>query len=188
MNRAEQKHKAIMKIIMKGFHYKLTPAERSELATLTGYYRGGKGRPPKNEQATPRITDADFDTPEAFKKLAEKIINKPIWCMPGWKKHRPRGSKSPKVAARHAERYQSEVATYKEDTKGFTLQLCENATGISYPNNPTENEIAAYDSTVRTFRRDLAKGHEAEMNNESQKEQIAGIAASLQNILNKHSK
>lgn len=87
----EEYKEVIQLVIVVGFSRKLTKAERKRLADLTGYFmKEGKGAIPKDKRHLPRITEADFRTREAYKQLAEKILQRPIAASPywseGWKK------------------------------------------------------------------------------------------------------
>lgn len=188
MTPAEQAYKETMEIIMHGFNHKLTPMEISRLAKLVGYYRGGKGRPPKDKQHLHRITDADFDTPEAYKSLVERIIGKPVRITPVWKRQRPKGSKSQQVKTRKLERYQLEVDSYEQGHYSTTEQIFEQATGESWPTGSSEAKYRRYDSNKRTFRRDIADGHKITAVENADKDALNDIAESLRNISDKHSK
>ncbi|BET57918.1 hypothetical protein [Geobacter sp. 60473] len=81
----EEYKEVIQLVIVVGFSRKLTKAERRRLANLTGYFmQERQGPAPKDKRHLPRITEADFRTREAYKQLAEKILQRPIAASPCW--------------------------------------------------------------------------------------------------------
>lgn len=96
----------VVKLVAVGLGRKLTKPERRRLAILAGYYmQEKKGPPPKDKRLLPRICEANFRTPAAFKDLAEKILGKPIWVTPSWKEGYPAGQRRSKAVATRQEEY-----------------------------------------------------------------------------------
>jgi len=191
MNLSDNTYEELFQIIMKGFSYKLSPQERSRFAELAGYYKGGRGRPRKDKIHLPRISDADFDMPNAYKSLVEITIGKAVSITPNWKKHRPKGVKQKHVRERQIERFEFEKKKYSENPALYTtVVLSEEVANIVYPTQTTQTdeehvrEVTRYDSEVRKFRRDIFEGHKIV---QIQQDAMQDISTSIHKIFKSHS-
>lgn len=182
MNKAELAHKEIMAIIVKMLNgQRPVPAERERLAELASFYRGGKGAPPKEKRHLPRITDADFKTPESMKQLCERIIGRPIWVTPEkLKTGRPEGSIDNQVHAR-------KVAAAKQSKNGNRSKLVDDKL-----EKMKHQDASAFYSAERMVKRDVADGEKAIETSEAitreLRERTTEITKSLRYIYDKHTK
>ncbi|MGD9641025.1 MAG: hypothetical protein AB7U37_07240 [Synergistaceae bacterium] len=171
-----------LKLIMKGFERKHTPAEQKLLAKLTGSKnKRTRGPIPKAHKDGRWITQADYRTPAAYKALAERLWGKPINAEPQWKEGCPRGTIKKKEAD---DRRKSRAKQYLGRGELKPMQIVDRmADVILNERSDGRNDADAQHSARMQVFRDVAKAvpqvhHETAV--------LPQIAESLQQIFSRH--
>lgn len=184
MTQSEQRHKEIMKIIVIMLNGRRpTRPERKRLAELTGFYISGRGSMSKDKRHLPRMTDADFATPESMKRLCERIMGRPVLVTPEplRKKGRPKGSCDNRVHDR-------KISTAEKAQRGGRPALVSEKLDVYH-----RQDADGYDHVNRMIARDIQEGkailhkNEEVRNKADEYREIAiNIAHSLRNLYKKH--